>query len=58
MGKIFAGQTLKVNPEMDFTDNPHGGYRNKNNNVGVMVKPDYLVEIEQILFLGKDMKIV
>ncbi|WP_408042687.1 hypothetical protein [Tenacibaculum litopenaei] len=38
---------------MDFTDNLHGGYRNKNNNVGVKVKPDYLVEIGADFVFGE-----
>lgn len=43
--KIKAGETLKVNPEVDFKDNPHGGYQNPNNSVGEKVTMNSLVNI-------------
>ena len=35
--KLSIGQTLKINPEVDFKDNPHGGYSNPNNSEGTEV---------------------
>ena len=35
--KLSVGQGLKVNPEVDFTDNPQGGYSNPNNSEGTEV---------------------
>ncbi len=38
--KLSIGQILKVNPEVDFKDNPHGGYSNPNNAEGTEVSID------------------
>lgn len=35
--RIAAGSILKVNPEMDFSNNPLGGYQNPNNSKGRVV---------------------
>ncbi|WP_417872028.1 DUF6443 domain-containing protein [Winogradskyella sp.] len=51
--KIYAGQYLKVNPEMDFTDNPYGGYRNPNNSVGNVVNLDDIYKVGSDFVFGK-----
>lgn len=43
--KIQAGATLKVNPEMDFSSNPYGKYKNPGNNVGEKVNMNSVVNI-------------
>ena len=43
--KIKAGATLKVNPEMDFSSTPHGGYQNLNNSTGEVVSMDNIANV-------------
>ncbi|WP_428661354.1 DUF6443 domain-containing protein [Runella sp.] len=43
--KIRAGTTLKVNPEMDFSNNPHGGYQNSNNSTGEVVSMNNIANV-------------
>jgi RHS repeat-associated protein len=43
--KIRAGTTLKVNPEMDFSNNPHGGYQNPNNSTGEVVSMNNIANV-------------
>ena len=50
--KIQIGQVLSVNPEVDFSNNPKGGYQNPNNSEGTQVSPNYLVEIGLNFGLG------
>ncbi len=44
--KIYVGNTLKVNPEVDFKDNPYaGGYNNTNNSEGENVKMGHIANV-------------
>jgi LysM repeat protein len=43
--KIKAGQMLSVNPETDFSNNPRGGYENKDNPHGEQISMDNIANV-------------
>lgn len=45
VNKINAGFSLKVNPEMDFSNNPNGGYQNPNSSAGEVVNMDNIINV-------------
>ena len=58
--KIQIGQVLKINPEVDFSNNPEGGYRNYANSKGVNIETDYIARIglEFVTGRGKENTII
>ena len=50
--KIKEGQILDVNPEVNFSNNPYGGYKNPDNSEGRTVNMSSLIPIGVGFYLG------